>query len=62
MINKDEVKGKATEVKGVVKEQAGKLMNDPDLETEGQVDQAVGDAQAKVGTAKRKIENAIKGD
>jgi uncharacterized protein YjbJ (UPF0337 family) len=38
---KDEIKGKAHEVKGKVKEKVGQLTSNPDLETEGQ-DEKVG--------------------
>jgi uncharacterized protein YjbJ (UPF0337 family) len=39
------VEGKWDETKGEVKEQAGKLTDDEDLEAEGKVDQAKGDVK-----------------
>lgn len=56
MINKDEVKGKAEQVKGAIKEQTGKLVGDPELEAEGEVDRAAGKVQEKAGAVRRKIE------
>ena len=35
MWNKDEVKGKVEQAKGVVKEKVGKATSDPDLQAEG---------------------------
>jgi uncharacterized protein YjbJ (UPF0337 family) len=61
MMNKDELKGKATQVKGVIKEETGKLIDDPELEEDGEIDQAVGKVQEKAGTVRRKIEDAVKG-
>jgi len=58
MWNKDEVKGKAEQAKGVVKEKAGQMTNDPDLEAEGAVDEASGKAREVIGTGKRKIADA----
>jgi uncharacterized protein YjbJ (UPF0337 family) len=58
-MNRDEIKGTATAVKGKIKEQAGKLTNDPELQDEGLADQAVGNAQATIGKAKRKVGETI---
>ena len=52
---KDRVKGKAHEVKGAIKEQAGRITNDPDLEDEGTVEKVGGKIQKGVG----KIEKAL---
>jgi len=46
---KDQVGGKVHEVKGAVKEQAGKLVNNPDLEQRGQSEKVAGKVQKKVG-------------
>lgn len=59
MTNSDEIKGKFEQVKGAVKEQAGKLTNDPDLEAEGEVDQTAGKIQEKAGTVRRKVEETL---
>ena len=46
---KNQAEGKLHEIKGKVKEAAGRLTNDPDLEAEGIVEGAVGKVQKKVG-------------
>ena len=58
-MNKDQVKGRATEAKGDIKEAAGKLVGNRKLQGEGLVDQAKGKAQAGLGDAKEKVKNAI---
>jgi uncharacterized protein YjbJ (UPF0337 family) len=52
----DQIKGKLHEVKGAVKEKAGKLTNDPDLETEGQAEKIAGKVQRKVGQIEKVLE------
>jgi uncharacterized protein YjbJ (UPF0337 family) len=46
---KDQIAGKLREVKGKVKEKAGQLTNDRNLEAEGQAENLVGKVQRKVG-------------
>ena len=58
-MNEDEVKGKARDIKGHVKEAAGSLVGNERLEREGEVDQATGEAQQSIGKAKRKLGDAI---
>jgi uncharacterized protein YjbJ (UPF0337 family) len=58
-MNEDEMKGKFDQVKGAVKEQAGKALDNPDLEAEGDVDQAAGKIQEKAGTVRRKIDEKL---
>ena len=58
-MNKDQVKGRATEVKGDIKEAAGKMVGNQKLQGEGLVDQAKGKVQAGLGDAKEKVKNAI---
>jgi uncharacterized protein YjbJ (UPF0337 family) len=60
MWNRDEVRGKADQVKGRVKEAVGDLNNDEQLREEGQADQAVGSVEESFGKGRRKIGNAIK--
>ena len=45
--SKDEVAGKIHEVKGAVKEKAGKLANNPALEADGKVEKVAGRIQKK---------------
>ena len=52
-MNKDQVKGS-------VKEAAGKLVGNRDLEAEGKVDKSVGKVQAKVGDLKADFKDAVR--
>jgi uncharacterized protein YjbJ (UPF0337 family) len=49
----DRVKGKAKETKGQVKKSAGKAVNRPDIEEEGEAEELTGKAQRKVGEVKK---------
>ena len=53
---KDQVEGKAHEVKGAVKEMAGKVTNDPNLTDEGQAENLAGKVQKKVGQVEKVFE------
>jgi uncharacterized protein YjbJ (UPF0337 family) len=53
---KDQAEGKAHEVKGAVKEWAGKVADKPNLETEGQAEKIAGKVQKKVGQIEKVIE------
>jgi uncharacterized protein YjbJ (UPF0337 family) len=50
------------DAKGRVKEAAGDLTGDDDLQREGKVDQAAGSAKEKVGEAADKVKDAVSGD
>jgi uncharacterized protein YjbJ (UPF0337 family) len=52
---REEVGGKAERLKGKVKEGAGKLSGDEELEAEGQADQGEGRVREGVGKAGRTI-------
>jgi uncharacterized protein YjbJ (UPF0337 family) len=54
-----EIDGKVDEAKGRVKQAAGALTDDPDLEAEGRVDRATGAAKDTVGKVKDKVDDAI---
>ena len=58
-MNKDELKGKAKQAKGAVKEKAGELADSPELQGEGLADRASGKVQEGFGAAKRKVSDAI---
>ncbi len=58
-MNKDEIKGKAEQVKGSVKQKAGELTDSPELQSEGLADRASGKVQEGFGAAKRKISEGI---
>ena len=53
---KDKVQGKAHELKGSVKEKAGKVMNDPNLQDEGTAEKIAGKVQKKVGDIEKVFE------
>ncbi len=57
--NKDEVEGKWEQAKGWVKDKAGEVTNDPDLEAEGEAQNAGGHAQESWGKVKRGVGNAV---
>jgi len=50
---KDKVQGTFHEAKGKIKEVAGILANEPDLETAGAVEKNAGKVQVKVGQIKK---------
>jgi uncharacterized protein YjbJ (UPF0337 family) len=52
---KDTLNGDLHDAKGTVKEKAGQLVNDPDLEAEGQTEKIGGKIQKKVA----KVEKAL---
>jgi uncharacterized protein YjbJ (UPF0337 family) len=60
MWNKDEMRGKADQVKGAVKKQVGDLKNDEQLRNEGEADKIAGQVEEGVGKGRRKVGNAIK--
>ena len=50
---RDEIKSKFHNLKGKVKEKAGELTNDADLEAEGEAEEIAGKVQEKVGQVKK---------
>jgi uncharacterized protein YjbJ (UPF0337 family) len=58
-MNQDQVKGRATEAKGAIKEGAGKLVGNERLQTEGKVDKVAGKTQGAYGDAKEKAKDLI---
>jgi uncharacterized protein YjbJ (UPF0337 family) len=60
-MNKGQVKGRAKEAKGMVKEFAGKLVGNKKLEEKGKVEKIRGEAQAEVGDVKQAAKGAKKG-
>ena len=58
-MNRDEIKGKAEKAKGYVKDKAGELLNDPELEAEGEAERVTGAVRETVGRAKRKAKDGI---
>jgi len=60
MWNRDEVRGKADQVKGRMKEKVGDLKGDERLRNEGQSDRAAGEMEEGFGRGRRKVGEAIK--
>jgi uncharacterized protein YjbJ (UPF0337 family) len=58
-MNRDEVEGKAKEVKGKVKQSIADLTDDDRLHDEGAGDEAEGEVQQGLGKARRKVGEAI---
>ncbi len=50
---KDDLQGKAHELKGAVKELAGQLTNQPDLAADGQAEKLGGTIQKKIGQVEK---------
>jgi len=59
MWNKDEIEGKGKQVKGAIKDKAGELTNNPDLEAEGKNERTEGKVQELVGEVRRNAASAI---
>jgi uncharacterized protein YjbJ (UPF0337 family) len=59
MWNKDEIKGKGKQIEGAIKNKAGKLIDNPNLEAKGKAERVAGKAQEKTGEARRKVGKAV---
>jgi uncharacterized protein YjbJ (UPF0337 family) len=57
--NKDELEGKFDRAKGAAKETVGRVINDRDLEAEGDAERSGGKVQEGFGKARRKVGEAI---
>jgi len=53
---KDRIEGKLHELKGKVKQTAGRVTNNPNLEAEGQAEKVGGKIQKKVGQIEKVLE------
>jgi uncharacterized protein YjbJ (UPF0337 family) len=51
-MNKDRIDGQVSQIKGVVKDAAGKITGDVRLQAEGKKDKAEGKVQSAVGRAR----------
>ena len=58
-MNRDEMQGKAERAKGYVKDKAGEILNDPDLEAEGEVERGKGNLREGFGNAKEKVRDTV---
>lgn len=59
MWNKDEVHGKADQLKGRIKQGVGDVTKDENLHDEGVADEAAGNVESKVGEGRRKVGEAL---
>ena len=59
MRSKEEVKGRAKQIKGAIKTKVGEVTNNPRLEAEGKSDRLRGKIQEKVGKGRRKVGEAV---
>ncbi|MFK0161497.1 CsbD family protein [Rhizobium sp. NPDC090279] len=59
-MDKNRVKGAVKEVSGSIKEAAGKLTGNDQLQAEGTAEKMEGKIQSKVGKAKDAIKNALR--
>ena len=60
-MNRDEIKGKAQKAKGYVKDKTGEILNDPQLEAEGEIERAAGTVREGFGRAARNVQEGIEG-
>jgi uncharacterized protein YjbJ (UPF0337 family) len=59
-VDSEHVKGAADKVKGAIKDTAGKITDDKELQAEGKLDKAKGAAHNVAGDAKDAVRNATK--
>jgi uncharacterized protein YjbJ (UPF0337 family) len=59
-VDSEHVKGAADKVKGAIKDTAGKVTGDKELQAEGKLDKAKGAAHDAAGDAKDAFRNAAK--
>lgn len=58
-MDKDRIEGKKEQVKGFVKDKAGKLTGDAELEAEGKAERVAGKIQEGVGKLKDKAREIV---
>ena len=58
-MDKQRIEGKVDKAKGFVKEKAGQLVNDPDLEAEGTADRLKGEIKDGIGKVKDKVRDVV---
>jgi uncharacterized protein YjbJ (UPF0337 family) len=59
-MDKNRIEGAVRQVKGSVKEAAGKLSGNHKLEVEGKGDKLAGEAQSALGKAKDRVKDALR--
>lgn len=55
----DKIKGLGNEAAGNVKQAAGKILNKPELEVEGAVQERKGETQQAIGKTKEAVKNIV---
>ncbi|MFM9880121.1 MAG: CsbD family protein [Burkholderiaceae bacterium] len=58
-MNQDQIKGRMDQAKGKIKQVTGKLLGDSHLESEGKLNQSVGQVQASLGDLKERAKNSL---
>ena len=56
----NKAQGKFHEIKGKVKEKAGQLTNNPNLQAEGTIEKAAGKVQKKIGQVEEALEKSLR--
>jgi uncharacterized protein YjbJ (UPF0337 family) len=56
-VNKDQIKGRAREAKGKLKEVTGNLVGNEKLQTKGKIEKNLGKVQAKIGDIKQDLKH-----
>ena len=59
-MDKEHVKGTADKAKGAIKDTAGKVMGDKELQSEGKIDKAKGDVHKAAGDVKDAVKHATR--
>ena len=59
-INKDQVKGRVTVLKGTVKQVTGRLVGSKGLQAKGNIQKNLGKVQAKYGDLKKIVKDSLK--
>ena len=59
-MDREHVRGTADKAKGAIKETAGKVTGDKELELEGKVDKAKGDLHNAAGNVKDAVKNVVR--
>jgi len=57
-MDREHIKGTAKKVTGAIKDKAGQMTNDKDLQAEGKVDKAEGSARKVAGDVKDAVKHA----
>lgn len=58
-MNRDEIEGRTKDIKGNLKQAAGKALDDERLHDEGVADEAEGEVQETLGKGRRKVGEAL---